>query len=141
MRQKRFFIYLFIQLAIILFVMLIFKWNADIKKAATLAGVLFVIAPVALLMWEWRQTAFENSPWMMGVLQFWLLFALPILGLRLFNWDTDFKDLSFLGVPGPVLHTWSSKSYTLMMAVTLWQALKMAWLSLRSKDHKNKRPV
>ena len=122
MRQKRFLFYLLVQVLVIIAVTLLFKLNADIKIAAVEAGALFVVMPVVLMGFETLLTGFTRKLWLAGLLQFWLLFALPIIGLRLMNWDVDFKDLSFLGVPGPTLHFWSSKSYLLMMVATAWEA-------------------
>jgi hypothetical protein len=124
MRQKRFWFYLLIQAAVILAVLLLFKVNADKKIAATEAGGLFVAVPVILMAFETLISGFRQRLWLFGVLQFWLLFALPIIGLRLLNWDVDFKDLQLLGISGPTLHFWSSKSYFLMMLITAWAGWK-----------------
>lgn len=120
MRQKRFLTYLVVQALVIVGVVLLFKIITDVKVASTLAGLLFVGLPVALGIYEWKREGFAHQSFFGGLLQFWVLFALPILGLRLLNWDHAFGDLSFLGVPGPVLHKYANHSYLLMMALTLW---------------------
>ena len=92
--------------------------------AATIAGTLFVVKPVLWMGLEYRHSGLEKTVWFVGVLQFWTLFALPILGLRLANWGVPFDQLSFLGLRGSTLHLWSSKSYTVMMLLTAWEAWK-----------------
>ena len=108
------------QIVVICAVIFIFKFVSDRQIAATLAGTLFVGLPVVMMIKEYFHAGLEQTVWYVGVLQFWTLFALPILGLRLFNWGVPFDQLAFLGIPGPVLHQWSSKSYVAMMIVTAW---------------------
>lgn len=127
MRRNRFSIYLTFQAVVIAAVMVIFRTIPDRKIAATLAGFLFVGLPLALMIYENKKAGWTHKLWFAAALQFWLLFALPILGLRLFNWDIDFNQLSLLGIPGPFLHEWSSKSYMLWMVATLvtsWRAAR-----------------
>lgn len=124
MRQNPFFRYLFTQVAVILMVLLIFKIVPNVQTAATLAGVLFVTLPVVLMTLEYRRAELEHFEWFVVVLQFWTLFALPILGMRLANWGVPFTELSFLGISGQVLHNWSSKSYMVMMIMTGWKWFK-----------------
>ena len=118
-QQNRFSIYLMLQAFVIAMVMIIFRVIVDKKVAATVAGTLFVLLPLAMLISEYAIAKLKHKIWYLGVLQFWLLFALPILGLRIFNWESEFQDLSFAGVPGPTLHQWSSKSYMVMMVITV----------------------
>lgn len=108
----------------ILAVLVIFKMIEDRQIAATVAGILFVGLPLIIMTKEFFRAQFESKLWYFLVLQFWLLFALPILSIRLLNWGVAFEQLSFLGVPGPILHQWSSKSYMVMMFGTGWEALK-----------------
>ena len=122
MRRKTFLQYFVVQVIVILIVTTLFKFVENRQVAATLAGLLFVFAPLGLMIREYQRDKLEEKIWFYGVLQFWVLFALPILGIRLFNWGVPFDQLSFLGIPGTVLHSWSSKSYTVMMLITLWSA-------------------
>lgn len=114
------------QLIVIFAVMFLFKFIADRQVAATIAGVLFVGLPMLLMAFEYRRADTEEVVWYVGVMQFWTLFALPILGLRVFNWGVPFDQLAFLGIPGPVLHQWSSKSYMVMMVLTAWTWWKLS---------------
>lgn len=125
MRRNAFLIYLIVQVVVILLVTAIFKFIPDRQIAATIAGVLFVGIPDVLMLLEYRRAGFRHLIWFVAVFQFWVLFAIPILGLRIMNWGVPFEELSFLGIPGPVLHQWSSKSYMLMMAATVWEHWKL----------------
>lgn len=140
MRKIRFVIYLLVQVLMTLAVIIIFKLNKDVKVASAEAGALFLLMPVVLMLIEARVSGFQQKLWFVGVLQFWILFAVPIMGLRLLNWGADFKDLSFLGVAGSSFHYWSNKSYMLMMAVTTLVAWKIYRASSIDK-HKSKKPV
>jgi uncharacterized membrane protein YjdF len=106
------------QALVIVAVIAIFAMISDRQVAATVAGVLFVAMPLGLMAWEHQRAQFEEKTWFAGMLQFWVIFALPILGIRLTNWGVPFDQLSFWGIPGPLLHSWSSKSYMVMMAIT-----------------------
>jgi hypothetical protein len=118
MRRNRFLEYLVVQVLVIAAVMLIFAVIPNKQIAATVAGVLFVVMPIALMAWEHQRAGFEEMTWFAGMLQFWVIFALPILGIRLLNWGVPFDQLFFWGLPGPLLHSWSSKSYIVMMVIT-----------------------
>jgi hypothetical protein len=124
MRQKRFLIYLIIQAVVIAAVVAIFKLSSDVKLASVQAGVLFVLLPVGLATYEIRKNGLARKSFFFGLMQFWIFFALPILGLRLLNWETPFDQLSFLGVPGPTLHHYANSSYMVMMALTLWNCFR-----------------
>lgn len=120
MRRNAFLGYLLAEVIVIVLVTMSFKFIPERQVAATVAGVLFVGLPLGMMIWEYRRAGLAQMAWFVAVLQFWTVFALPILGMRLANWGVPFEELSFLGIPGPVLHQWSSKSYMVMMAFTLW---------------------
>lgn len=124
MRQNSFSRYMLLELLVIACVTLLFKFVVDRQVAATIAGFLFVGLPVAMMVMEYRRSGWRFYYWFIAVLQFWLLFAVPILGLRLLNWGVAFDQLAILGVPGPLLHQWSSKSYMIMVLGTLLAAVK-----------------
>lgn len=124
MRQKRFLAYLAGQAVVIFAVVLIFKLNSDVKIASVQAGSLFVLLPLILGILEYKKSGLSRVSFYVGLLQFWIFFALPILGLRLMNWDVSFNELSFLGVPGPALHQYANHSYMLMMVLTLWNYVR-----------------
>lgn len=120
MRQKRFLAYLALQALVIGTVIVLFKVIPDIKIASTLAGILFVVLPAGLGGYEIKKNGVRRTSFFVGLLQFWLFFALPILGLRVFHWDQAFNELAFMGIPGPLLHKYANGSYLVMMGLTLW---------------------
>lgn len=108
-------------------VMLTFRLIPDRKLAATLAGVLFVLGPIAMI-WSHRRLPWRvgiDGLWWVAVAQFVLLFAIPILGIRLLFWSTPFEELRFFGVPGPQWHRLANTSYLAMavgvLAAGLWR--------------------
>jgi hypothetical protein len=124
MRQKRFLAYLAGQAAVIIGVVFIFKLNSDVKLASVQAGTLFVLLPLVLGALEYKKSKLTRVSFYFGLLQFWIFFALPILGLRLMNWEVPFNELSFMGVPGATLHQYANHSYMVMMALTLWNYIR-----------------
>ncbi|MBS1971168.1 MAG: hypothetical protein JSU04_12715 [Bdellovibrionales bacterium] len=124
MRQKRFLAYLAGQAVVIIAVVFIFKLNSDVKLASVQAGTLFVLLPLILGILEYKKSKLARVGFFVGLLQFWVFFALPILGLRLLNWDVPFNELSFMGVPGTTLHQYANHSYMVMMALTLWSYIR-----------------
>lgn len=124
MRQKRFLIYLLCQVIVLAGVLTIFKLTNDVRSASVEAGSLFVLLPVLMLWKEYKVAHTARKIFYFGVLQFWLLFALPIMGLRLSHWEASFSDLSLLGISGPTLHHLANPSYLIMMMCTLWSYLR-----------------
>lgn len=119
MRQKIYLGYIAIEIVVIIVVSLLFRLIADRQMAATLAGCIFVIVPPMLMILQLQHSKFSEILWFFAVLQFWIMFALPILGLRLLHWGEPFVQLSLFGISGPTLHAWSSKSYMVMMVMTV----------------------
>lgn len=124
MIRQRYSLFLLLQAFVIIAVTMIFKSITDRQIAATVAGTLFIIIPVGLMFWEFKANKFNNKIWFAGALQFLILFALPIMGLRLLNWNVPFEYLSFLGIKGPALHEWSSRSYLVWMIITFITSFK-----------------
>jgi len=133
--------FLFLQILMMLIVPLLFRWIEDRKLAAVIAGGLFVSIPMTFLILDFRnarkgikvQNQFLWS-WRLAVIQFLGLFAIPIFSLRVLYWESDFKDLSFFGLPGPLLHRLSNGSFLIMFVATafmliseyLWQKKQRA---------------
>lgn len=122
--RRRFLTYLILEVVVIFAVMGFFRFIQDRQIAATFAGSLFVGVPLVLMIAEYRAEKLKNWVWFLCAAQFWVLFALPILGMRLLNWGVEFDSLSFLGISGPQMHAWSSKSYMLMVIATAWFWIK-----------------
>lgn len=108
-----------LQLLVIIAVIFIFRIIEVRQVAAVFAGALFVLTPIVLLFWEYQSSGLQEKIWYLGVLQFWVLFAVPIFCLRIVYWDKPFAEILFLGFSGDQMHAWSSKSYIVMMLMTL----------------------
>lgn len=104
---------------------LLFRFSPDRQMAGAIAGVIFVAIPLVLLVSELRQ-AQRHWYQLVAVGVFLVVSALPIFLLRIFNWGTDFNELSLLGVTGPQLHKLSNVLYLAMMATTAF-----CWLRAR----------
>ena len=124
MRQKKYLYDLVIQFLLIGVVIMLFKTNPSKLQASYWAGVLFVLMPLSMMSREWIFYRFTNRIWWAGVLQFWLLFAIPILILRILNPDTSLNEVSVGGMPVSIWHQISNMSYILLIAVTGWSAWK-----------------
>lgn len=105
----------------IVVVMLLFRLVSDRQIAATLAGVGFVIWPILFLSYEYSRYPNVSKTHIVVVLLFLLLCAFPILFLRVLNWGTPFDQLSFVGVPGPMIHKVSNYIYILMLVSAAYQ--------------------
>lgn len=124
MRIKRLAIELVPLLLVIPLVMFVFWIIPERRIAAVIAGALFVGVPLALLL----RRAFGGSAgqvagsaflWWAGILQFWILFAVPILGSRLLWWNEPFESFHFFGQSADRWHQLSSKSYMVMLVLIL----------------------
>lgn len=93
---------------------LLFALIPDKKVASVIAGTGFVILPLLVLVSEFKKSQ-KNKFVVLAALVFFLCSSLPIFSLRLLNWDRDFKELSFLGIPTDVLHRASNGLYVLML--------------------------
>jgi hypothetical protein len=108
---------LILQIIWIFAVILLFSTIPDKKLASIFAGAGFILIPILILISEFQKTE-KNKSVIVTVLVFLLISALPIFLLRVFNWSSDFKDLSLLGISADQLHKASNVIYLIMMAVT-----------------------
>lgn len=114
--------FLLAQVLTIVAVITLFRTVDDRKIAATVAGFIFVAVPSFFLGWDFKVAA-RGEPlqliWRFAVLQFLVLFAIPIFWARVFHWNMEFADISVAGVPAALLHRLSNASFTVMMLGTL----------------------
>ncbi|MFN3697102.1 MAG: hypothetical protein ACK4VO_06625 [Pseudobdellovibrio sp.] len=105
----------------IVVVVLLFKVIPDKQLAGLIAGVGFCLIPTYLMLKILRQLKREsyktvNIIRVTAIVIFIISAALPVLGLRVFNWGIDFNSLELLGiVTGRQLHMWSNYAYLIMM--------------------------
>ncbi|OFZ31900.1 MAG: hypothetical protein A2622_11820 [Bdellovibrionales bacterium RIFCSPHIGHO2_01_FULL_40_29] len=98
----------------VLIVTAVFRIIEDRQIAALIAGSGFVLWP-GLFLWDEIRSLNRYQFVIGGVLQFWVLFAVPIFLLRILNWGAEFNSLSFAGVPAGFLHRYANGSYLLML--------------------------
>ena len=103
-------------------VLILFKVIEDKPVAAMIAGVGFVLLPAIFLINEAIAKAHRKISiiHIVGCLQFLVLFALPIMYLRVSNLNAPFNELSLLGVPGSQLHRFSNISYMIMTVAVVY---------------------
>ena len=135
MRTKKYLYDFFIQILLILFVMYLFKTSPSRIQASFWAGALFVLMPISMMMREWMFFRGKNKLWWACVLQFWLLFAIPIFALRIIYSHTSLSEVSVGPVPVELWHKISSGSYVILMAATLW-----SWWKTRRQPSSGTRP-
>jgi hypothetical protein len=133
MRRSQIAIEPLILAAVIPLVILIFRVIPDRKIAATCAGLLFVGIPLVLMIRRWKAPLAEIAAkrlWWAGVLQFWLFFAVPILGARLLFWEFPFEEMSFFVLSGPQMHKLSNTSFMLMVVAVI----AAGWIDRRKAE-------
>ena len=124
MRQKKYIYDFLIQIVLIFGVTYLFKMSPNKIQASFWTAAMFVLMPISMMMREWFFLRLENKIWWGAVLQFWLLFALPIFILRIIHSHESLNDISVGPIPVKLWHQLSSYSYVILMAVTLWSAWK-----------------
>lgn len=120
MRTKKYLYDFFIQILLIFVVTSLFKMNPDKLQASFWTAAMFVLMPISMMSREWLFLKWENRIWWAAVLQFWLLFALPIFILRIIYSHTSLNEVSVGPIRAQLWHQISSYSYAILMAVTLW---------------------
>lgn len=114
-KRSRYRNYLSIQVFVMIGVLLSFKVIPEKQVAALVAGLLFLVSSLGILLVELKQPDFKKRFTFWGTLAFVVLSALPILGLRVLNWGVPFDQLSVLGIPGPELHKFSNYMFFIMV--------------------------
>lgn len=133
MRQKKYLYDLFVQIVLIFAVMAIFKLNPSRVQASFWASVLFVLMPISMMMREWLFYRGQNKLWWAAVIQFWLLFAVPIFVLRIQNPHSSISEITVGPISMQLWHQLSNYSYIILFAVTGWSA----WITHRNKTRPN----
>ena len=124
MRKKKYVYDLIVQILLILAVMQLFRQIPNKIQASYWASVLFVLLPVSMMLREWIFCKFQNKIWWAAVLQFWLIFSIPIFTLRIVHPNANLNDMEVFGIPMKIMHTLSSYSYLLLMGATVLSILK-----------------
>jgi hypothetical protein len=97
------------------------------KVAALFAGALFLIFGTFALVKVQRQPNSKKNPLLWLLYAHLFLISLPLISVRLFNWDSEFENLLIFGLPAPLFHTLSSYVYMgilALVAFNFWQVRK-----------------
>ncbi len=121
--MNRFFIYLVIQVSVVIGVTLSFKFIPDIQFAASVAGVLFLLSTLYILVKEIRQRSKKPSILLLNGV-FFLFFCIPIFALHWIHYGTPLDQLSIFGVSGQLLHKWASPMMSLCILAAAFEGLR-----------------
>ena len=124
MRKKKYIYDVIVQVMLVLVVMQLFRKMPDRIHASFWASTLFVLLPVSMMVREWIFSKWENKLWWFAILQFWVLFAIPIFTLRILNPRVSLNEVEVLGMPVRWLHGVSNYSYLLLMLVSAWSIFR-----------------
>jgi uncharacterized membrane protein len=114
-RLHRFRLYLTIQAAVVVGVLLSFNLIPEKKIASVFAGSSFVIASIVIMLLERRHPQYKKHFTYWVTLGFFLTSALPIFLLRILNWNQSFSDLNLLGISAQSWHKYSNYAFMLML--------------------------
>lgn len=109
---------LFILLIWIPTVIAFFKMIENKKIASLCAGVGFVIIPILLIYFEIKKES-VSKVYIAVLLGFLTLSSLPIFTMRVLYWDSNFADLSLLGIKMALFHSLANFNYLLLIATTV----------------------
>ena len=102
-------------------VLFLFRFVGDRQTAAFVAGIGFIVLPTVILIHEIVACRLRSRITILSCFQFLIFFAWPIFLLRIFNWETEFNNILFLGASPAILHQYSSWSYLLMVTAVVLQ--------------------
>jgi hypothetical protein len=112
---------LFLELLTLPIVIFIFKWAPSPKIGGILAGSFFVLnSTILLALSKLYQEHFKTLSYTFyAVMLFLTVSVLPILIIRLWNWEMDFHSITlFAGVKAQVLHKISEKVFLMVIIAT-----------------------
>lgn len=107
-------------------VLFLFRFVGNRQTAAFVAGIGFIVLPTVILIHEIVACKLRSRIAILSCFQFLIFFAWPIFLLRIFNWETEFNDILFLGASPAILHQYSSWSYLLMVLAVVFEA-SLSW--------------
>ncbi|MBX2996585.1 MAG: hypothetical protein KF681_17315 [Bdellovibrionaceae bacterium] len=106
--------FLGLELAVVVAVIMIFKFIEDRTVAGTVAGMTFLISTTLVMVVEWLQA--RRLTWTLaGGAIFMALSVLPILIIRSANWGLPFEEAEFMGIRGAWLHKISNYVFLLFL--------------------------
>jgi hypothetical protein len=115
-------------------VMLIFKIVAEKRMASVFAGLGFVFIPLIFFILEWIRLKKNNGSKLHFILcaEFLVISAVPILLLRLLNWDADFGQLTLFGFSSMAHHKFANVNYMALIISAAYLSYK-EWTNEKSQ--------
>ncbi|MCB0356463.1 MAG: hypothetical protein KDD40_05620 [Bdellovibrionales bacterium] len=133
---KRILLVMAIEIISVFCIIMIFKFVQPHLWAARWASFSFVIecAIIVAILWPWRQGG--TGKWTLTLPMIFLFLAVFVLPMFFFRWSTEdqFTNLKWLGMTGPVLHSWSSVFYYLIVGSTVLDFIFALYKHLPEKD-------
>lgn len=105
----------------------LFAFISEKRIAAVIAGSGFIIIPLLLIFSEFKSGVGKKSVVTLAALVFLVVSALPIFGLRILNWDSDFSQLALFGISANFLHRTSNIVYLLMIVAVCWNLFRQKY--------------
>lgn len=102
----------------------LFAFISEKRIAAVIAGLGFIIIPMLLIFSEFQLGDGKKSVVTWAAIVFLVLSALPIFCLRVFNWDSEFNELTFIGISANFLHRASNILYFVVIAAVCWNLFR-----------------
>lgn len=114
-KRSRFRNYITMEALVVAGVLLSFHFIPVKEKAALVAGTLFLLSTIFILVYESRFAGFAKRATFWGSLAFLLASAIPIFVLRLMNWGIPFDQLSMMGIPATEWHRFSNYLFLILV--------------------------
>lgn len=116
--SNRYLIYALYFLLTIPAVILLFKLIEPKKLASIFATILFITCSI-LPLWGELKNKTKNSFVLFASSGFLVLFSLPMIIVRLLNYDTDFSELNIGPLTGPEFHKYSNYGFIILLCSTI----------------------
>jgi hypothetical protein len=111
---------IFMQIAVLMGVIVLFKLIPDRKIASIFATLLFISLSATICYTEFNKPAKWKNPLFISSGFFLFLIAIPLAITRFLNWDTEFSQIKILWIEGPLFHSISNYFFILMTVATIW---------------------
>lgn len=122
--KKKFLLFLILEVAVTLSVIIIFKTIDNRNFAGLFAGSLFTGLGAYILLELLRtKTPFRFFSFYAVSIHLFLG-ALPLIFTRIFNWGTAHADLMIFGMEAPLFHKIAEKIFMILMLCTLIDLIK-----------------
>jgi hypothetical protein len=136
---RRYSVFMGIELLVVLIVMGVFKVVADLALGGLIAGAVFLLSTLVIVILEWK----IRQAWTMALIGGLIFFfggVLPILALRLLSWGEPFKTAHMGPITGDFLHRSSNFLYLIFLVGIFMSLQRARWEASRSQVETTKGP-